>query len=102
MLFRFAFRFAIAAAFGLATAVVGYAWVRGMESVLFPQGDPRAIVAVTSSGYLVRCAVAAFAGGMGAFAGWALGASADRAARALPVAVVLAALAIALQAVVAP
>lgn len=95
-------RVAAAAAFGCATAALAYAWVRGVESVLFPQADPRAVVAVVQGGYLVRCAVAAFVGGMGAFAGWALSASPERAARWLFAAVLTASVAVALQAGVAP
>lgn len=93
---------AFAGAFGFALAAVGYAWVRVVESVLFPQGDPRAVVAVTESGYLMRCAVAAFVGGMGVFAGWALRRSAARGARVLVGVVTVAALGLALQAGLAP
>jgi hypothetical protein len=69
---------------------------------MVPQADPRALVLVSQTGYLARCAVAAFTGGMGAFAGWALGASPPRAARALVAAVALATLALALQAGLLP
>lgn len=99
---NFAFRSAMTGAFSFAGAGAAYAWVRAIETVMFPQADPRAIVLVTESGYLVRCAVAAFTGGMCAFAGWALAAAPLRAARALFVAIALAALAIGLQAGVVP
>jgi hypothetical protein len=97
-----AFQFAIAAAFSFATAALGYAWVRAIETVLFPQADPRAIVAVTESGYRARCALAAFVGGMGGFVGWALAGSPERAGRALRLVILVAALGIALQAGFSP
>lgn len=68
------FRLAVVGAFVFAASMVGYAWVRVIETLIFPQGDPRAIVAVTTSGFPIRCAVAAFVGGMGGFVGWSLGA----------------------------
>lgn len=82
--------------------LAGYVWVRAIEALMFPQADPRALVLVSQTGYLVRCAVAAFTGGMGAFAGWALGASPLRAARALVAAVVIATLALVLQTALLP
>lgn len=96
------FRLATAAAFAFATAALGYAWVRVAETSLFQQADPRTVVAVTQSGFFVRCGVAALTAGMGAFAGWALSRTPARAARALVVAAPLSALALALQAWLAP
>lgn len=98
----FAFRAAFTAAFGLAASGVGYAWVRAIETVMFPRADPRAIVAVTQGGYVTRCAVALVVGGMAAFAGWALASRPERAARALIGAVAIALAAIALQTGLAP
>ncbi len=98
----FTLRATLAAAFGLATAPAAYAWVRALEAVMFPRVNPLAIVAVTQSGFFVRCGVAAFVGGMGVFAGWWLAARAERGARGLVIAVVVAAAALALQAGVAP
>lgn len=97
-----AFRALVAAAFGLVTAVVGYAWVRAVEAALFPQADPRAVVAVTQSGFFVRCALALFAGGTGAFAGWALGTAPRRAGRMLGIGVAAAVLLLAVQTWVLP
>lgn len=97
-----AFRALVAAAFGLVTAVVGYAWVRAVEAAVFPQADPRAVVAVTQSGYFVRCAVALFAGGMGAFGGWAIGEVPLRAGRMLGIGVAAAILVLAVQTWVLP
>lgn len=97
-----AFRALVAGAFGMATAVVGYAWVRAIEAALFPQADPRAVVAVTQSGFFVRCAVALFAGGMGVFGGWGMGKVPLRAARALGGVVAVAAALLAAQAWVLP
>ena len=98
----FAFRASFTASFGLAASGVGYAWVRVVETLMFPRADPRAIVAVTQGGYVTRCAVALVVGGMGAFAGWALTSRPERAARALVGAVALAITAIALQTGLAP
>lgn len=98
----FFFRAALAAAFGGAAAAFGYAWVRGLERILYAQPDPRAVVAVAQSGYLLRCGVAAFIGGMGLLAGWLLTATPSRAVRALRIAVWAAAIAIAVQTGLAP
>jgi hypothetical protein len=97
-----ALRAALAAAFGLAVAPAAYAWVRGLEAVMFPRANPLAIVAVTQSGFFARCGVAAFVGGMGVFAGWALAARPARAARALAITVAVAAGALAIQMGIAP
>lgn len=97
-----AFRAAVAGAFGLAAAVLGYAWVRAVETAVFPQADPRAVVAVTQSGFFARCAVALFAGGTGAFGGWALGKAPLRAGRFLGIAVGIAMAALAAQTWVLP
>lgn len=98
----FALRAALAAAFGLATAPAAYAWVRALEAALFPRQNPLSIVAVTDSGFFVRCGIAAFVGGMGAFGGWALAERPARAARGLTIAVAVAACALALQTGLAP
>ncbi len=92
----------MAGAFAFATAALGYAWVRAVETAIFPHVDPRTVVAVTQSGYFVRCGVALFTAGMGAFAGWTLSHTPSRAARALTIAAVLSALALSLQAWLAP
>lgn len=97
-----AFRVAVACAFAFATAALAYAWVRVVETWIFPQANPRTIIAVTQSGYFVRCAAAVFTAGMGAFAGWSLGRTPARAARALVLAVLLSAIALSLQAAFAP
>ncbi|MFO0592471.1 MAG: hypothetical protein U0441_33315 [Polyangiaceae bacterium] len=99
---RPSFRVALSFAFAFATATAAYAWVRAIEALLLPRSDPRAIVIVTQSGFLVRCGIAAFVGGMGAFGGHALGADPRRGARALSIAVVLAAVALGAQAGLAP
>ena len=96
------FRVAVACAFAFATAAFAYAWVRVVETSIFPQANPRTIVAVTQSGFLVRCAAAIFTAGMGAFAGWSLGRTPSRAARALVLAVAVSALALSLPAAFAP
>lgn len=98
----FSLRVSLAAAFGFATAPAAYAWVRTLEAVMFPRANPLAVVAVTQSGFFARCGVAAFVGGMGAFAGWALSARPERAARGLVIGTVVAAAAIALQTGLAP
>lgn len=92
----------MAGAFAFATATLGYAWVRAVETAIFPQVDPRTVVAVTQSGYFVRCGVAVFTAGMGAFAGWTLSHTPARAARVLALAALLATIALSLQAGLAP
>lgn len=99
---RLSFRLALSASFAFATAGAAYAWVRAIEALLLPRSDPRAIVIVTQSGFLVRCGIAAFVGGMGAFGGHALGADPRRGARALSIAAAVAAVALCAQAGFAP
>lgn len=95
-------RAALAAAFGLATAPAAYAWVRALEGVMVPRSNPLAVVAVTQSGFFARCGIAAFVGGMGAFAGWALAARTGRAARWLVIVVAVSWVALAAQIGLAP
>lgn len=97
-----ALRAAIAAAIGLAAAPAAYAWVRTLEAMMFPRENPLSIVAATQSGFFARCGVAAFVGGMGVFAGWALSAEPARGARALAVTVIVSSAALAIQMGVAP
>ena len=96
------FRLAVAGALAFAAAMIGYAWVRAVEAMIFPQADPRAIVAVTTSGFPIRCAVALFVGGMGAFAGWSLGEAPIRGARAASIAAIAGFVALVIQAGLAP
>ncbi|MBK8251544.1 MAG: hypothetical protein IPK82_02615 [Polyangiaceae bacterium] len=62
----------IAVAFGAASSVGVYAWVRLFEAWRLPQASPLAIVSTSESGFFPRIGVALFVGSMGGFGGFVL------------------------------
>ncbi len=82
---------------GFGAAVIGYVWVRLGEALLFPRANPKAIVAVTQSGYVTRCAAALIIGMMGGFLGSAVASKPKLAANVLVATLLIAMSAILLQ-----
>lgn len=96
-------RLSISLAAFFITAVIGYASVRGVEILFFPEANPAVVVWSERSGFLWRSAIALYIGGLGAFGGYALASAApELAARWLPRAVLLAAAAILAQGALLP
>ncbi len=96
-------RLLLAFAAGCLAAVLGYAAVRGAEVALFPEVNPTGVIGATQSPFTWRCLIALYLGGMGGIGGHALARrSPAAAARWVSRAVVAAALAIGVQAAVAP
>lgn len=96
-------RLLVALALASAVAVIAYAAVRVIEQVFFPEPNPATLIWSERSGFLWRALVALYSGGMGGFGGYALASIAPRAsARWLGLAMGGAAIALTLQAVIAP
>jgi hypothetical protein len=96
-------RLLVALAGAGATAVIAYAAVRVLERVFLPEPNPVTLIWSERSGFLWRSLIALYCGGMSGFGGYALASSAPRAsARWLRIAIGGAAVAIMLQAAIAP
>lgn len=96
-------RLLLAVAAGCAAATLGYAAVRVMEVALFPEVNPASVIGAVQSPFAWRCLTALYLGGMGGIGGHALARrSPAAAARWLGRAAVAAALALGLQAAIAP
>ncbi|HEX3772497.1 MAG TPA: hypothetical protein VHV30_16580 [Polyangiaceae bacterium] len=92
---------AIALAWGLVVAVSGYAIVRAIQHVVYPEPNPATLVWSAHSGFFWRVWTVAYAGGIASFAVRAV-ADPARAAKHLPTAVVIAAGLLAVQALFVP
>lgn len=86
-----------------AVAVIAYALLRVIERAFFPEPNPAALIWSERSGFAWRSLLALYVGGLGGLGGYALASFAPRAsARWLGIAIFCAAIAIVLQAVIAP
>jgi hypothetical protein len=69
---RTAERILLAAATGAATAIVAYAILRGVERAFYQEPNPALLIWSDRSAFLWRAQVSLYAGGLGAFGGYAL------------------------------
>lgn len=69
---RVAERLFLAAAAGAATAIVAYAILRGVERAFYSEPNPALLIWSDRSAFLWRAQVSLYAGGLGAFGGYAL------------------------------
>lgn len=94
-------RLLVAAATGLATAVVAYAILRGVERAFYTEPNPALLIWSDRSVFLWRAQESLYAGGLGAFGGYALSGFKTR-VRWLGVLIVTAASALVIEALIAP
>ncbi len=93
----------VSAVWGLAVAVGGYAVLRVVQSLVYPDPNPATLVWSAHSGYLWRIGTVAYAAGIASFVAFLLARRRlDRAARALVPAVAVAAAMLVLQALFVP
>ena len=93
----------MALAFGCAAAVLAYAAQRAFERAVFPEPNPAILIWSERSSFVWRSVIAVYAGGLGAFGGYALAARAPRlAVRALSATIAIATAALTLQGALAP
>jgi hypothetical protein len=93
----------IALAWGIVVAVAGYAAVRAVQFFVYPDPNPATLVWSAHAGYFWRAWTVGYAGGIAAFVAFlVVRRSAAAATRALPVAVGVAAAALALQSALLP
>lgn len=98
---RGAERLLLAGATGLAAAVLAYAALRGIERAFLPEPNPALLIWSDRSAFLWRTQEALYAGGLGAFGGYALAGRQPR-ARWLPALIAAAVSALVLVTVIAP
>lgn len=98
---RSAERVLIAAATGAATAIVAYAILRGVERAFYQEPNPALLIWSDRSALLWRAQVALYAGGLGAFGGYALATFKTRVSWLAPL-IATATIALVLEAVIAP
>ena len=94
-------RILIAVVSGGAAAILAYAILRGVERVFFAEPNPALLIWSDRSAFLWRVQESLYAGGLGAFGGYALAAHRIR-VRWLGAALVTAVSALVLQALIAP
>jgi hypothetical protein len=88
---------------GAAVTVIAYAALRGVERAFFPEPSPVVVIWSDRSPLVWRAAIACYLGGAAIFGGYALAGRAPRAAgRWLVATTALAAIAIVIQAAIAP
>lgn len=94
-------RLFIAIATGLCAAIVAYAILRGVERAFYTEPNPALLIWSDRSAFLWRTQESLYAGGLGAFGGYALAGFKTR-VRWLGALIVTAALALVLEALIAP
>jgi hypothetical protein len=94
-------RILIAAATGAAAAIVAYAILRGVERAFYMEPNPALLIWSDRSAFLWRAQVSLYAGGLGAFGGYALSGFKTR-VNWLGVMIATATIALVLEAVIAP
>ena len=94
-------RILIAVVSGGAAAILAYAILRGAERVFFAEPNPALLIWSDRSAFLWRVQEAVYAGGLGAFGGYAIAAHRVR-VRWLGAAIVTAVSALVLQTLIAP
>ena len=94
-------RLFIAVAAGLCAAIVAYAILRGVERAFYTEPNPALLIWSDRSAFLWRAQESLYAGGLGAFGGYALAGFETR-ARWLGALIVTAALALVVEALIAP
>jgi hypothetical protein len=65
-------RLLVAVATGVTTAIVAYAILRGVERAFFREPNPALLIWTDRSAFLWRAQESLYAGGLGAFGGYAL------------------------------
>lgn len=98
---RRAERLLVAVVSGGAAAILAYAILRGVERAFFTEPNPALMIWTDRSAFLWRAQESLYAGGLGAFGGYALAASARR-LRWLGAAIVAAVGALVVEALLAP
>ena len=94
-------RVLLAIAAGAATTIIAYALLRGVERAFYSEPNPALLIWSDRSALLWRAQVALYAGGLGAFGGYALAGFKTR-VNWLSALIVTATCALLLQALVAP
>jgi hypothetical protein len=94
-------RLLIAGATGVAAAIVAYAILRGVERTFYTEPNPALLIWSDRSAFLWRAQESLYAGGLGAFGGYALSGLKTR-VRWLSALIVTAAGALMIQALIAP
>ncbi|MEP7126496.1 MAG: hypothetical protein ABJE95_36530 [Byssovorax sp.] len=94
-------RLFLAAATGLGAAIVAYAILRGVERAFYTEPHPALLIWSDRSAFLWRAQESLYAGGLGAFGGYALAGFKTR-VRWLGALIVAAVSALLLQALIAP
>ena len=92
----------VALVWGLIVAIAGYAVVRVVQHLLFPEPDPAALVWSAHAGFFWRVWTVAYAGGMAAFAVFVAPHRTGLAARALAPGIAVAASLLVLQTIFFP
>jgi len=96
-------RVMVAIAFGGVVAVVSYAALRVLEFFWFPEPDPAIVIWLDRSRFVWRVLIAAYMGGMGGLGGYAFVKRSERVAgMVLPLAMLIAGVALALQGAFCP
>ena len=98
---RAAERIFLAAAAGAATTILAYAVLRGVERGFYSEPNPALLIWSDRSAFLWRAQVSLYAGGLGAFGGYALSGFKPRAIW-LSALIITAACALLLEALIAP
>lgn len=91
----------LALASGFAVAILAYAALRGIERAFFPEPNPALLIWSDRSAFLWRAQESLYAGGLGAFGGYALAGHRPR-ARWLTALIATAVSALVLAALIAP
>ena len=94
-------RLFLAVATGLCAAIVAYAILRGVERAFYTEPNPALLIWSDRSVFLWRAQESLYAGGLGAFGGYALSGFKTR-VRWLGVLIVTAASALVIEALIAP
>jgi hypothetical protein len=94
-------RLLVAAATGLCAAIVAYAILRGVERAFYTEPNPALLIWSDRSAFLWRAQESLYAGGLGAFGGYALSGFKTR-VRWLGALIVTSALALVIEALIAP